>query len=506
MSERRVDQGGNELGNNEKMTLTSSGLRQGGQASASVRARPRKVMLALLKQSPVLVVLTAPPAIAGFIEGEIQFAQAMTVPSVIIGGLAVVSRGVKLDDDLRRIEAVATLALVFVLSGIVLMPGYLVLGLAPLDALFEGISGITTTGLSVARDASDWPISAHFLRGWSQWCGGVVVAVAGVALLMGSGRAARMMGEQSVGDGYLASTRTRARLILVVYVVLTVIAIIGLTLLIPGPWEGTMIALAAVSTGGFAPRADSLADYTLAAQGFTLFICIAGSISLLFYALAYQRGLRFALKKSLALTSLLIVVGGAFAFAALLTGINGWDPRDIATATLNQISAQTTAGFATGDVLVGSPVVLLMLAGMLIGGDVGSTTGGLKTGRVVLLARMVQLTLLRLRLPPSALSHIKDGDGRAKTDAVIFAAALMAIYLTAAALFWLALSSDGFEAIPALFDAVSALSGVGLSAGVIGPDLAGWLKGFAIFAMLLGRLEFFVLIALLLPSTWIKRR
>jgi trk system potassium uptake protein TrkH len=73
-------------------------------------------------------------------------------------------------------------------------------------------------------------------------------------------------------------------------------------------------------------------------------------------------------------------------------------------------------------------------------------------------------------------------------------------------LLWAAIAAAGHPPLPALFDAVSALSGVGLSTGVIGPDLQGWLKALAVFAMLLGRIEFFVLIALLLPSTWISRR
>ena len=478
---------------------------QRGQAATAMSARPGKVLLALIKQTPVFVVLTAPPAIAGFLEGETTFGQAMTVPSVIIGGLAIVSHQIKIEGDLRRIEAVATLALVFVLSGVFVMPGFLAVGMSPLDAFFEGVSGITTTGLSVAPDAEDWPVSAHFLRGWSQWCGGVVVAVAGVALLMDSGRAARMMGEQSVGDNYMASTRAKARLILIVYAGLTVLAIIGLTLLIPGYWEGAMIALAAVSTGGFAPRTNSLADYSTAAQCFTFVICIAASVSLLFYALAYERGIRFALRKSMVATSLTIIAAGTMAFVILSGASNGWNVEDLITAALNQVSAHTTAGFATGPVPVGSSAVLVMIVAMVVGGDVGSTTGGLKTLRVVMLGRMVGLTLLRLRLPPSALSHIKDGDRRAKADTVIFATALVVVYLIAMLVFWLALSAAGYDRMPALFDAVSALSGVGLSAGVIGPDLAGWLKALTIFAMLLGRLEFFALIALLLPSTWIKR-
>lgn len=477
------------------------------QASAALVARPSRVWRALVIQSPVLAVLTGVPALAAVAEEQRALAIALVLPTLVLVLVAIWSRQVKQKPDLRRIEALVTLALIFLVSALLVLPAFIVLGMRPLDAFFEGVSGITTTGLSMARDAEQWPVSAHLLRAWLQWCGGVVVAVAGVALLMDSGRAAQVLGRASVGQSdYLSSTRQKARLILLGYSGLTVIGVVGATLLIPGNWEGAMVALAAVSTGGFTPRDTSLAEYGLPAQVFIMSLCVAGAISLLFYALALRRGLRQALASGTVTTTLAVIAGGLLLHVSLEWAREGWQPEELIVSALNHVSAQTTAGFSAGPVAAAGPFMLILLAAMIVGGDVGSTTGGMKMGRVVTLAAMVSQIFLKFRLPEKGVSHVKIDGHKAATDRIVFAAALVSIYGLCALAFWLALLLGGYAPLPAIFDAVSALSGVGLSAGVIGPDLAAPLKALAIFAMLLGRLEFFALFVLILPSTWISRR
>lgn len=477
-----------------------------GQAAASVRARPRFVLYALLKQTPVLMAMTAPPAVAAAVDGEASLAFALIAPTVLLGGVALVSRKLSLDRELRRIEALAALALLFVAATVILVPAFLALEMTWLDATFESASGITSTGLTVSREAENWPVSAHFLRAWSQWCGGLAIAIAGVALLMDSSRAAQVMGNQSVGGtDYLASTRAKARLVLLWYVLITAVGIAISVPLFPGWWEGPVVVLAAVSTGGFTPRADSLADYNMAAQVFTMMLCIATTVSLLFYALAWRRGLRHAVGQGTVKAVLIIIVAGTLANVGLNAWLNGWDANALIDGALNHVSAQTTAGFSVAPIAPASPLLFLLIAAMILGGDVGSTTGGLKTGRTTLLSRMIALVFLRLRLPDRAVSHLKIGEKRADAEAILLAAALLAIYLIAAGIFWMALYAAGYPALPSLFDAVSALSTVGHSAGVIGPDLEPYLKALTVVAMLLGRLEFFALLILILPSTWIAR-
>ncbi|WP_223423073.1 TrkH family potassium uptake protein [Tateyamaria pelophila] len=486
-------------------SATSSLLRR-GQAAVAVRARVAVVGEVLLKQTPVLAILVGAPGVAALLDGQRDLSAALLLPTVVLCGLGAWSRRFETRKDLRRIEAVVTLALIFVFSTLLAVPAFMTLGMPVWDAAFEAASGITTTGLSVATDAESWPISAHFLRAWMQWCGGVVIAIAGVALLMDSGRATKILGSQSVGGtDYFASTRAKARLVLTGYSIITALGVLIAIPLFPGWWEGPMIALAAVSTGGFSPRDSSLAEYSAAAQVFTMILCIATSVSLLSYAVAAKLGPRSALSRGTAPATLGIILIGSLLYAVAHVALRGWDSNAVFLGVLNHISAQTTAGFATSPIMPLSPLVLILIVAMVLGGDVGSTTGGIKTARVTMLARMVALVFLRLRLPASAVSHLKIGNKRADAEAILFSAALLVVYLLSALIFWSALYIAGHPALPALFDAVSALSGVGHSTGVIGPDLNVGLKIMTVFAMLLGRLEFFVLIALFLPSTWISR-
>ncbi|MGR3512004.1 MAG: TrkH family potassium uptake protein [Paracoccaceae bacterium] len=485
----------------------SGGPTQRGQAAAALTARWRAVSVALLQHLPILAVLLAPPGIAAAVEREPLLAISLLGPSGLLLLLYSFTQHLTKAYELRRIEAVATLAMLFVFSTLLATPAFITLGMPFIDALFESASGITSTGLTVAREAESWPVSAHFLRAWIQWCGGLAIAIAGVALLMDSGRASKVIGNETLGGAdYLASTRSKARIVLTIYAVITLVGIVISVPLFPGWWEGPVIVLAAVSTGGFAPRASSLAEYTLLAQCFTMLLCVATTVSLLFYALAWKRGFRVAISRGTVRAALGTLLVGTLLSAALAGFRSDWNAVEIIATALNHISAQTTAGFSVAPIVPTSPILFLFLAAMVLGGDVGSTTGGLKTGRTTILASMVKLVFLRLRLPDRAVSHLKIGKKRADAEAILFAAALLAIYLLAMMVFWMALFLYGYPPLPALFDTVSALSTVGLSAGIIGPDLEPGLKLLATAAMLLGRLEFFVLISLFLPSSWIPRR
>jgi len=447
------------------------------------------------------------PGLAAAAEGEWQLAAALLVPGLALASCGYFFRKLRPAEDLRRIEAVAALALVFIISALVAVPGFMVLGLSFVDACFEAVSGITTTGFSVSTQSDSWPIAAHVLRAWIQWCGGIVVAVAGLALLMDASGATRTFGEQTLGDtGYLASTRETARVILIGYTVLTLVGIALTLYLVDGWWEGPLVALAAISTGGFAPQSASLANYSLTAQIVVMSLCVAGSVTLPFYAIARDRGIRYAMNSTAVRATLGILFLGACVYTLAYALLPHQQNSSLIEGLLNYVSAQTTAGFAVSDVPSSMPSLLILIVAMVIGGDVGSTSGGLKTARCLNMLYMIKLVFLRLKLPERAVTHVKSDGKRIESSALIYTAALLGVYLLSLLLFWLILLMYGYNAMDAMFDAASALSGVGLSTGVIGPDMAHSLKVLTIFAMLLGRLEFFALLVLLLPSTWIKRK
>lgn len=182
----------------------------------ALRARPGAVLAVLLRQSPVIACLTAVPAIAAVLEESWALAWTLGVPSVAM--LALTFSGSAVPSDLRRIEGIVAFAGLFVVAIALTAPAFMVLGLRPVAAVFEATSGITTTGLTVAPDPDSWPVAAHVLRAWLQWCGGLAIAVGGSALLLNPGRAARTLAEPAIGDRDLHhSAQAQARTVLAVY-------------------------------------------------------------------------------------------------------------------------------------------------------------------------------------------------------------------------------------------------------------------------------------------------
>jgi trk system potassium uptake protein TrkH len=170
-------------------------------------------------------------------------------------------------------------------------------------------------------------------------------------------------------------------------------------------------------------------------------------------------------------------------------------------------TAQTTTGFSrlAPDALDGASK-LLVGGAMLVGGGIGSTAGGVKLLRLLLLLRAIQVLVARTCLPQHAVTGTWLG-GRPVEDAELREALLVILlFVLALGLSWLPFVAAGHDPLDALFDVASALGTVGLSTGVVGPDLEGYLKGVLCADMLLGRLEIVAWLVILYPRTWIGRR
>ena len=399
-----------------------------------------------------------------------------------------------------------TVALVFLISAFLTTPAFVMLGMPPIDAFFEAVSGITTTGLTVARDAESWPFAGHVLRGWMQWCGGLVIATAVLALLLPRGRPARRLGRVDIQQGdRISSTRLQARELLAVYGVLTVV-VAALTMLVLPDWrEAFVLALSAISTAGFPPRADSLASYGPLGQGMVILSCVLGAVSLLVFVFLGQRRMREArdLGSAQRVLVALAVAVPVYLLAVVLTAQDR--TLSLYEHALNLISGLTTAGFSTGPVHDAGPALLILLVAMLWGGDAGSTAGGLKLSRLHVCIGVMVHQVQHMRLTDHAVVPLRHQGRPVAAQAVIALLALILIYLAFAALLWFHFLARGYPALPALFDSISALSTVGLSAGAVGPEMPADLKLSVAFAMWLGRLEFIAVLALLLPRSWARK-
>jgi len=477
-----------------------------GQATVTWSARPFSVLRALMAQGYVLASVTGFPAIFAIIEGQKQLTIALGLPCLLFIIIGYFSNTRPPPKDLRNIEAVCVLSFLFLLITVATVPAFIILGMPLIDALFEATSGTTSTGLSVASNAAEWPLTGHVLRGWIQWLGGFAIALAGVATIIGPGATAKKMGDFNFEQqDILTSARMQARNLLKVYCLITAISFAVLFFVLPTWWEALVITFSAVSTGGFSPRADSLASYTSLAQILVILVCLSTTVSMLFYVVLYRNGLQKATKA----TNIKTIVGVATVGVVIccLLVLLSKDPsgQAVLNNSLNFLSGFSTAGFSVSPLNAGAATTILIIAAMIIGGASGSTAGGIKIDRAIVLFQIVRVSFNRMRAPSHALFKIKENGKWLSSARITSLIAVLSCYIATLLICWIIFLVFEQPAFDSFFVIVSALSTVGLSTGIIGPETPSVLKFVLICAMLLGRLEFLVLLVTLSPSTWRKR-
>lgn len=370
---------------------------------------------------------------------------------------------------------------------------------APVDALFESMSGFTTTGLTV-MDVDELPQSLLVLRAVSQWIGGGGIIVLSLVVLAGPGSAAvRLYAAESGGDNLRGSVAATGRAVAGVYVGLTVLGYVSLLAAGAGGFDGLLHALALLSTGGFSPYGASIGAYgSSAIAAVTTVFMVAGAVSFPLYYLAWERGWRRLLRDAQVLALVAIGVVGT----ASLLAFGGRRPAFL-DAAFHATSALTTTGFVLGDPdgwSDGSRLVVIAL--MVVGGSVGSTAGGLKLLRLLILLRLVGWVTTRVMLPREAKIPLKVQGEPVGDDEVRRTFALATAYAVVLFLAAVTLTAAGATFPDALFDSASALGTVGLSVGAVSGDLEGWGKLAVAAVMWAGRVEILALIVLFHPRNW----
>jgi trk system potassium uptake protein TrkH len=357
----------------------------------------------------------------------------------------------------------------------------------PANALFESMSGLTSTGLTVATDPRELPSSLQWWRSTTQWLGGVGILYIVLALTVsgrqkadpGQGDAAGDEANSDVESDDDVSIGSASRRTWLVYAILTFTTFLAMWLAGMPVWDAVNHAQTAVSTAGFSINADSLAGYERPAQAAALAGMIAGALSFFTLRRVVLKGKVPTLLRD---RQAWLLVGTVFVGTLLLwplSGLGGFD-------TLFQVAtALCTAGFSTvavGDLGWVTLVVLTVL--MLVGASAGSTAGGLKLARV---RRLVMSLWHREARDPALVEPLRKTRLIVLTFLLTFTAGVLALLVTSEA-----------SLIEAVFEAASAVGTVGLSTGLTDPDLPVGARLTLIVLMWLGRLEMAVCVALLL--------
>jgi trk system potassium uptake protein len=430
--------------------------------------------------------------------------------AAIVLGLSLAGTLLRKIPEPRRVqpnEAMVLGCLMFLVAPLLMTYPLSSTGLGFMDALFEAVSGLTTTGLSTVGSLEDMPATLLFSRAWMQWYGGLGIVAFSVALVIRPGISAKDLGmSEPRKDNLLGGTRQLFRQILLFYSGLTVGAVVLFLAVGLSPFRALTFAFSSVSTGGFAPRTESLGNLGVLVPGAVTLITVISAVPLTCYLSMRLRGAK-ALFGSVQPWGLLVLgLFSALVLFLLFTMTDtAWTGRAMHSLVM-AFSAQTTSGFSSIDPAELPPAAKeWLIFSMFIGGGLGSTAGGFKILRLIIFLKVVGAMVHRASLSRHAVYQPSIRNVPLRESEMRDALAVILLYSIVVIFSWIPFLLYGYDPLNGLFEIVSALGTVGLSAGLTSRDLPDLLKGVLCANMLLGRLEILVWLVLFFPGTWIGR-
>lgn len=410
-------------------------------------------------------------------------------------------------------EGLVTTALCWILMSVFGCLPFVMTGEIPrfVDAMFEVVSGFTTTGASIMPDVESMSHCSMIWRCFTHWIGGMGVLVFLLAVLpMVGGSNMNLMKAESPGPSVsklVPKIRHTAGILYTLYFVLTVVQF--LLLLMGGmiPFEALCTAFGTAGTGGFGFRNDSFASFSPYIQWVVTVFMIVFGVNFNVYFLLSMRKARAALRCEEMRWYLAIIL-----IAALLICANIYDTalsleENFRTAAFQVASIITTTGYATTDFDLWpsfSKTIIVML--MFIGACAGSTGGGLKVSRIVMGAKSMG-SFVTSCLYPRSVRKIKFEDKDVDSDTLhaLYVYFISAFFVFSASVLLVAL--ENMDLVSTFTAVATAFNNVGPGLGLVGPTcnfggLSDRTKWILIFDMLTGRLEIFPMMLLLYPKLW----
>lgn len=421
-------------------------------------------------------------------------------------------------DSLRRSEGMLIVSLAWVVAGLIGAIPYLFFGLSPLDALFESISGFTTTGATILKDFGLYPKAFFFWRSLSQWLGGMGIIVLFVAVLPQFRVAGRQMffaeAPGPTEEKVTPRITQTAKALWMVYVLLT-LAETGCLCLAGMPFfDAVCNSLSTLAAGGFSPHPQSIMGYRSDAVTWivTLFMFLAGGNFALQYRVVFQKKYRALLhNEELRLYVFIVVTVSLLLCLALMRTSPVAINDGLRDGFFQVVSIITTTGFGSVDfALWAVPAQTILFTVMLFGGCAGSASGGVKVVRVLFGLKYLKREIAQVVHPRAVLPiKIDRVTVPEEVQRQILGFLLFYIFLmTLSALVVTAIESD---AAIGLAGTAATLGNIGPGFGSIGPmgsfgDLHPLTKMIFIGNMVVGRLELIPFIAMLHPDFWTFRR
>lgn len=387
----------------------------------------------------------------------------------------------------------------------------------PIDALFESVSGFTTTSATVFANVEVQPRSILIWRALLNWLGGLGIIVLFVSVFSRLGVGGNQLFRAEMSSLTTEKIRPRihetAMLLWGLYTGLTAIAALLLWAVGIPLFDAVLHALSTVSTGGFSTRNTSMAAF--ANPGADVIITVFMFLGATNFALLYRcfrHGEAGALTRNREFQAFLGVALGAGLLVAM--GLFSTGQAHLGSALrvgmFQVVSIISTTGFATADYTWWPPqAVTVLFAAMFISGMSGSTAGGPKMIRIVIAAKHALNGIVKLLHPRSVL-QMRLGDLKISDQLTMAVGSFLFLYLLVFVASFVILSFAGFDIATTASMAIAALGNIGTGFGTLGPFhnyalLPGWVKLYLSFLMLLGRLEIYSLFIVFLPSFWSRK-
>ena len=388
-----------------------------------------------------------------------------------------------------------------------------------IDALFEIVSGFTTTGASILTDVEALSHGMLFWRSFSHWIGGMGVLVFILAIVNGrNDRSMHILRAEMPGptvDKLVPKARTTAFILYAIYIVFTLLEAIMLWCGEMNCFEAFVHAFGTAGTGGFGIKNTSITDYSAYSQWvITVFMLIFGINFNLYFLLLLRKFTSFFSNSELWIY-IGVVVFSVGVITANIYSLYGSFSVALRNSAFQVASLMSTTGYSTADFDTWPTISKAILFGlMLTGGCAGSTAGGFKLTRVILLFKKIGNDLKKV-LHPRTATVVKINGEKVSDETISGVTSYLAIYVVIFLAVFLILSLD--PSVPAanafetnLTASASAFNNIGPGFAAIGPTCnfafySPLSKIVLIFAMLFGRLEIYPLLLTISPTTWIKK-
>lgn len=454
------------------------------------------------------------PLVVNFIyQEENLFAFALTISiSMVVGTLLMMVKPKNKSMFIREGFVIVGLAwivmslfgaLLFTLSGEI--PHYI-------DALFETISGFTTTGASILNDVEAMSKSMLFWRSFTHWIGGMGVLVFVLAILPNSeGQNIYLLKAESTGPqvGKLVSkVRFTARILYIIYFGITLLEVVLLLLGKNSLFDSIVMSFGTAGTGGFGIYADSVGGFNIYSQVVIAVFMMIFGINFNLYYLAIVGKVKQAIKSEELRWYLGIILMSTIMITInLMVNLNQTFGIALKDAYFQVSSILTTTGFATVDFNLWptfSKIILITI--MFIGGCAGSTGGGIKVSRIVILFKSLKREIQKL-LHPNSVSPVKMEGELVESNVVKGVTVYFAFIIVLLFLGTLLVSFDGLDFTSTFTGVIACINNIGPGLNLVGP--MGNFDCFSYFSkivlsilMLVGRLEVYPILILFLPKTW----